>query len=99
MRGILKAAALVLLAAVLTAPAFAAPANEAPPFFPDAHATKWISKTPTDDIFLAGLETLPAPEFKAYWGRCSQSCAICWSASGCPRDDDGTPQSCMPYCP
>lgn len=33
-----------------------------------------------------------------YWGRCSQSCHSCWSLTGCPPDDDGTPQSCQRYC-
>jgi hypothetical protein len=34
-----------------------------------------------------------------YAGRCSQSCAPCWSLTGCPPDDDGTPQYCWRYCP
>jgi hypothetical protein len=101
-----QAATLALLSMQLLAvPTFAAPAAEpavAPAQAPDpapAPALRAISTNLQDDIFLNGADLLPAPQQKAYWGRCSQSCAPCWSATGCPRDDDGSFQSCLHFCP
>ncbi len=55
------------------------------------------SRTLADDIFKAGL---PGTGVAVYFiGRCSQTCHLCVSTTGCPPDDDGTPQACLRYCP
>lgn len=51
------------------------------------------------EIFGVGVADPAIQAATGYWGRCTQSCAPCWSLTGCPPDDDGTPQYCWRYCP
>lgn len=77
-----------------------APAVEAPAVLTilPAPDVELANRSLADEIFKGGLRGQGAIEV-GYWGRCTQSCAICWSGSGCPPDDDGTPQFCYRYCP
>jgi hypothetical protein len=76
-----------------------APAVEAPTLtILPAPDVELATKSLADEIFKGGLRGQGAIEV-GYWGRCSQSCAICWSTAGCPPDDDGTPQFCYLHCP
>lgn len=103
MKRLMQAATLALLMVpVLAVPSLAAPAGVpavAPAQAPatavaPAPALRTMSTTLEDEIFLNAGTSVPA-----FYGVCSQSCAPCWSTSGCPKDDDGTRQFCVHYCP
>lgn len=101
MRRVLRVAALMFplaLASSVLAWGEQPPVEAEPLTLIPAPALEMATRSLADEIFKVGqpeANTVAA----GYWGRCTQSCAPCWSLTGCPPDDDGTPQYCWRYCP